>query len=59
MAQYIVGGVCVCVCGHYFQHTGHQPGVVGNPACSQLNRENGATCTLLHDKQLVGYDIIP
>ena len=30
-----------CVCGHHFQQTGHQPGMVANPACSQLNRENG------------------
>ena len=35
--------VCVCVCGH-FQQTGHQPGIImvdANPACGQLNRENG------------------
>ena len=33
--------VCVCVCGHHFQQTGHQPGMVANPTCGQLNRENG------------------
>ena len=33
--------MCVCVCGHHFQQTGHQPGMVGNPARGQLNRENG------------------
>ena len=27
--------------GHHFQETGHQPGMVANPACGQLNRENG------------------
>ena len=27
-----MGDVCVCVCGHHFQETGHQPGVVANPA---------------------------
>ena len=31
----------VCVCGHHFQQTGHQPGMVANPACGQLDRENG------------------
>ena len=24
-----------CVCGHHFQQTGHQPGMVTNPACEQ------------------------
>ena len=29
------------MCGHQFQQTGHQPGMVANPASGQLNRENG------------------
>jgi len=32
--------VSVCVCGHYFQQTGHQPGMVANSARGQLNRRN-------------------
>ena len=35
------GGLCVCVCGHYFQQIGHRPGTDTNPACGQLNRGNG------------------
>ena len=31
----------VGLCGHHFQQTGHQPGMVANPARGQLNRENG------------------
>ena len=30
-----------CVCGHDFQQTGHQPGMVANPSCGQPNRESG------------------
>ena len=26
--------------GHHFQQTGQQPGMVTNPPCGQLNREN-------------------
>ena len=33
--------VCVCVCGHHVQQTGHQPGVIANnPPRGQLNNEN-------------------
>ena len=39
--------VCLCVCGHHFQQTGHEPGImVANPACGQLNRENGLSTAL-------------
>ena len=31
-----LGGGC-----HHFQQTAHQPGMVANPDCDQLNRENG------------------
>ena len=34
-------GISGCVCDHHFQQTGHQPGMVDNPACGQLNREHG------------------
>ena len=27
------------VCGRHFQQTGHQPGIVANPARGQLNKE--------------------
>ena len=29
------------MCDRHFQQIGHQPGMVANPACGQLNRENG------------------
>ena len=34
-------GMCLCVYVHHFQQTGHQPGMVVNPARGQLNRKNG------------------
>ena len=33
-------GVTTRVCGHHFQQTGHQAGVVANPACGQLKRQS-------------------
>ena len=33
--------VCMCVCGHHVQQTGHQQGMVANPDHVQLNKENG------------------
>ena len=35
-------GISLCVCGHHFQQTGHQQGMVANSARGQLNRENGS-----------------
>ena len=36
VTEYITVGYTVCMCGHHFQQTGHQPGMVANPACGQL-----------------------
>ena len=37
---------CPSKCGHHFQQTEHQPGIVANPACGQLNRETEFSLSL-------------
>ena len=43
----------MCVCGHHFDQTGHQPGVVANSACGQLNREEKNTLSPFAPENLI------
>ena len=44
-----------CMCGDYFESTGHQPGMVVDPASGQLNCENERNASCLRSCRKIGY----